>query len=494
MSNSDKIDSRFVYPAPPKWKSGQNQKLQGTELLTILPSTKSPTLYQFELTDMNSVLLFGPSTGFRVKCALQSKASETAADATYAAIPLADYAKVQLMPNWFEHLVKSVDVFNGHVQVKCDDVPRHVDPWLNTYLYSMMEKETKRYLFPEANNPARCVPGTTGGFPGTENSNWHNYSKQVLNKTTFDFRYVPTHVFPFFQQPDFGANGSRYPAAIPMSGVEKLTISINLREDTGCVFKKLGTDDEVAANKSVYRVVITSIELIVEEARLQSAFEKSITRRTGNLLFPGVTRFGLATSIPANILSHRIELPKLDFPEGIFIFALSDKVVGGQFNYGTDKKNIADNIFMPLNISNIDLTFNGVPLFVKSPNPGHVRDNHIAIRNMIDHLETPPFGVPQDPDLINFELIRDCGKDSNFPHVYLNLCPSRNETRLVPIMEDGKIINHPVEIHLNFKFQTGGATPGATYFIYVFYTDVCMIMDLKNKTILPFYKKVRSAY
>ena len=494
MSNSDKIDSRFVYPAPPKWKSGQNQKLQGTELLTILPFAKSPTLYQFELSDMNSFLLFGPSTGFRVKCALQSKASAAAADNTYAAIPEADYAKVQLMPNWFEHLVKSVDVFNGNVEVKCNDVPRHADPWLNTYLYSMMEKETKKYLFPEANNPSRCVPEPTGGFPATENSKWHTYSKQVLNKTTFDFRYVPTHVFPFYQQPDFGANGSRYPAAIPMSGVEKLIISVNLKEDTSGVFKKVGTDAEVEANKSVYRVVILGIELIVEEARLQPAYEKSVSRRTGTLLFPGVTRFGMSTSIPANLFTHRIELPKLDYPEGIFIFALSDKVVGGQYSYENDRKKITDNIFMPHNISNVDLTINGVPLYVKSPNAGHVKDNHVAIRTMIDHLETPPFGVPQDPDLINFELIKDGGKDSNFPHVYMNLCPSRNETRLVPIMEDGKIINNPVDIHVNLKFQFGGATAGATYFIYVFYTDVCMIMDIKNKSILPYYKKVRSAY
>ena len=492
MSHHDKIDSRFVYPTAPKWKSGQNQKLQGTEMLTILPTTKSQTLYQFELSDMNSILLFGPNTGFRVKCAIQSKATATAADTTYANVPETEYTKVQLMPNWFEHLIKSIDVFNGNTQVKCDDVPRYADTWLNTYLYSMMDKETKRYLFPEANNPARCVPGTSGGFPAAENGKWHEYSKQIFGKTTFDFRYVPTHVFPFFQQPDFGASG-RYPAAIPMSGLEKLTISINLKDDQSVIFKKLGTDEQIAANTKVYRVHIIGIELLVEEARLQSAFEKSITRRMAPLLFSGVTRYGMVESITPGLLSYRTELPKIDFPEGIFIFALSNKVIGGQFNYN-DVKNIEDKIFHAHNITNVDLTFNGVPLFVKSPNAGHIRDNFMAIRAEIDHLETPPFGIPQDPDLINFELIKDGGKDSNFPHIYMNLCPSRNETRLVPIMEDGKIINNPAELHVNLKFGGGGATAEASYFIYVFYTDVCMVMDMKNKTILPYYKKVRSSY
>ena len=492
MSNSNKVDSRFVYPTQPKWKSGQTQKLQGSEMLTFQPTTKSQTLYQFELSDMNSVLLFGPNTGFRVKCSIQAKA--TAADTDWDDVPADEYTKVQLMPNWFEHLIKSVEVFNGNAQVKCDDVPRYADTWLNTYLYSMMDKENKRYLFPEACNPARCVPPTKGGFPATEKGNWHEYSKQVFGKPNFEFRYVPTHVFPFFQQPDFGSNGTRYPAAIPMSGLEKLTISLNLKEDYDFIFKKIGTPTQITANTKVYKLDIVSIELLVEEARLNSAFEKSITRRTTPLLFSGVTRYGMVESITPGLLTHRTELPKLDFPEGIFIFALSNKVVGGQFNYGTDVTDITSKIFMPHNITNVDLTFNGVPFFVKSPNVGHLMDGFMTIRSMLEHLETPPFAFPQDPDLLNFELIKDGGKDSNFPHVYINLCPSSNETRLVPVMEDGKIVNFPGELFVNLKFGTGGATANATYFIYVFFSDVCMVMDLKNKTILPYYKKVRSAY
>lgn len=494
MSNSEKIDSRFIYPQPPKWKAGHTQKLQGSELITILPTTKSQTLYQFELSDMNSVLLFGPNSGFRVKCLLQAKATAAAADSTYAAIPAEDYTKVQLIPNWFEHIVKSVEIFNGNTQVKCNDVNLYADTWLNTYLYSMMDKETKRNLFPEANNPARCVPSVEGGFPATADSEWHKYSKQVFGKSSCEFRYVPTNVFPFFQQPEFGANGTRLPAALPMSALEKVTISLNLVEDYNIIFKKIGTEEEKAANTKVYRLVITAIELLVEEARLNSTFEKSVMRATKPLLYPGVTRYGMVESIPPGLLTHRTELPKLDFPEGIFIFALSNKVAGGAYNYSTDRTDLTRPIFMPHNITNVDLTFNGVPFFVKSPNAGHLRDNFVAIRNMIEHLENPPFGIPQDPDLVTFETIKDGGKDTNYPHAYIYMCPSRNETRLIPIMEDGKIINNPGEFYVNLKFGTGGATANATYFIYVFYSDVCMVLDTRNKTLLPFYKKVRSAY
>ena len=174
---SDKVDSRFVFANTPKWKQGQNQKLQSYEMLTILPSNKSPTLIEFELAHMNSVLMFGPNSGFRVQGAFEVKPKEDDPDTSFVEIPAAEYAKVVLMPNWFENLVKSVDVFHNNTQIKCDDVPRYADQFVNTYIYSRMDKEVRDYLFPEPHNPGRCVPLKKGGFSKEADSEWHEYSK-----------------------------------------------------------------------------------------------------------------------------------------------------------------------------------------------------------------------------------------------------------------------------------------------------------------------------
>ena len=142
----------------------------------------------------------------------------------------------------------------------------------------------------------------------------------------------------------------------------------------------------------------------------------------------------------------------------------------------------------------MDFTYNGVPLFIKTPNLGHLEDDFIAIRHMIDHKENPPFGIPQEPERVTWDSIRDGGINSNFPHAYINLCPSRNETRLIPVSEDGKVINTPGELFIHFKFTAAGAATNATYFIYLCFTDVNYILDMKMKTILPYYKNIRSAF
>ena len=491
---SEKIDNRFVYPQAPKWRGGLHQKLQGFETLTFQPTTKSPTLYEFVIDNLHSILLFGPTAGFRVKGVFEVKADAAAADSTFAAIPAADYATVALIPNWFETLVKSVDVFHNNTQLKCDDVPKYVDAYLNCYLNSMMDKEVKDYLYPEPHNPGRCVPIKKAGFTVAADSEWHEYSKLVYGKPNIEFRYVPLHTFPFFQQPEFGANGSKQPAAFPMALLEKVTIAINLKEDFSGIFRKIGTKTVVDANTKVYRFRIQSVELVVDEARLQPAYEKTFLKRTSPYLYPGVTRYGMVESIPAGLLAHRTELPKIDYPEAVFIFALSNKVIGGQYKYQEETRDPSDTIFLNHNIQQIDLTYCGKPLFIKQPNPGHIKDNLVAIRHMVDHKEKPPFGIPQNPELVTWESLRDGGANSNFPHVYLPLYPSTNETRIVPPMEDGKLINHPGELHINFKFGPGGALAGATYFIYLFYNDVTFVFDPRTHSFTPYYQKVRTGF
>jgi len=482
-------DARFVYDNPPRWQQGQHQKLQGTEFITIPASSKSSTLYEFELPNSNSVFLFGPLSGFKVKAVFEQKLDGAT---QYTAITADQYAKVQLQPNWFENLIKSIDVFNNNASVKCDDVPRYADHVLNTYLYANMDPEVKDYLAPNPHHPARCAPVKQVGFPSAANSEWHEYSKHVFGKPSFEFRYVPMFVFPFFQHAYFGASGGKLPNALPMALLEKLRISISMKEDFKCILKKVGTDPD--QNKTDYRFRIISIDLVVEEARLQNQFEKLYTKKSGPIYFNGVTRYGRVENIAIGTLSYRTEIKNIDYPEGIFIFALNKKVIGGEFTYEDVTNPGTSPVFVNTNIESVDVTFNGLPLAVKVPNIGTIRDQTIEIKSLIDHREAPPFGIPQDPHILNMTQVIEAGEKTNYPHVYLNLCPSLKETRLIGIGDDGKGINTPGNLELNIKFKPPSGSTDATYYIYLFHTDINMILDPRTKSLTPYYKRVRPSY
>ena len=292
------MDSRFVYADWPTWKNGIKQGLQGTELITIQPTNKSPFLYEYELPT-NSVLLFGPLSGFIVKGIFQSK-KKAEGDATYDSIAGEKTSSVALQPNWFEHLIKDIRVFHGNNAINAHDVPRGADPFLNTYLYAHMYKDIKKYLFPESPNPGHCVGTLEKDWSLTdENSVWRQYGSQVFGDKTVVFRYIPPFLFPFYQQTNFCVDG-RPPAALIMPLVQKMTISLQFKDNFSGIFMA------AAADLNKYRFKIESIELVVEEARLNPVFEKRILSEKRTIAYPGLSRFAMSENVPASAPNHRV--------------------------------------------------------------------------------------------------------------------------------------------------------------------------------------------
>ena len=236
----NKIDSRFVYADPPKWRQGQKQFLWGCEYLTILPTTKSSTLYEFELP-VGSTLLFGNQTGFFVKGTFEYK-DAAAADTAYEMVPAADAANVALMPNWFEHLLKDPQLYHGNMPLNPHDVPRYSDAFLNSYLYANMYPDTKKCLFPEPMSPGHCVGNDVEDFSLTAaTSVWQKYAALVFGQRKLEFRYVPLHMFPFMQQTNFCTDG-RPPAAVPLPVLQKMTIQLPFKESHAGIFLKPATN------------------------------------------------------------------------------------------------------------------------------------------------------------------------------------------------------------------------------------------------------------
>lgn len=476
---SDKIDSRFIYNDPPKWKQGQKQFLWGSEYVTIPPTTRSPTLFEFELP-VGSTLLFGNLTGFYVKGSFEVKEADTA-DTTFATVAASAGADVALIPNWFEHLLKDPQIYHGNMPLNPHDVPRYSDAFLNSYLYAYMYKETKKCLFPEPSSPGHCIGHVADDFKLTEDTTkWRKYASNVFGSRKVSFRYVPMHMFPFMQQTNFCTDG-RPPAALPLPVLQKITIQLPFKENQAGIFMKPST------NTKEYRFKIDSIVLVAEEARINPTMERSFLNQKGLLHFAGLTKFAMTENVSSGVQQHRLRFQDVPQPEGLFIFALPKTALSGEYK----TTEVTAKIFKNHNIQNIDVQFNNMPLAIKSPNFGNVRRNIIELKQLMDHYEYPPFGVLQDPEFISLENVKNGAEDTAFPHVYIPFCPSGKETRIVPIGADGQVVNKNGDLDITLDFGTTGAAD-ATYLAYIFYTDVNLILDMNSKTFFPMYKKSKA--
>jgi hypothetical protein len=336
-------------------------------------------------------------------------------------------------------------------------------------------------MFPEACSPGNAVFTKKGDWGTAANGAWHNYSKTIFGKEECSVRYIPLHVFPFFQQKNFMIDG-KPPNALPMSLLNKLQIRITFTDNFDHIFRKL------AGNTKMYSLKFSDVKLVYEEARLSPAFERSFLNTKRLLPFSGVTKFAVSENVPAGTFSHRLRFQDIYMPEGVFIFALPKEVVGGQFKYSTST---SDQVFSNHNIEKVDLAFGGLPFQLKAPRIGDIEDDIIEIKMLIDHLEYPPFGMLQDPKHLTYETIQKGCANTPYPHVYINLTTTGNETRLVPLSDNGAIINRQSDLDIVLNFGTGGATTGVNYFIYIFYTDVNIVLDMKNLRFKPQYNRLR---
>jgi len=101
-------------------------------------------------------------------------------------------------------------------------------------------------------------------------------------------------------------------------------------------------------------------------------------------------------------------------------------------------------------------------------------------------MTAPPFGMTMDPDKITLANIQDGGKDTPYPHVYVNFCNYGNKTRIQPVA----FPIHPNderELEVNLIFGPGGSTRDVTYIIYYFYTDNNLILNLPKQTSNVFF-------
>ena len=460
---------------------GQEPEKPGTargEILTIQPTTSSPEVYEYDLPG-NSLMLFGPASGFLVKCLFEY---QDEADKLWKPIPKSEATKLAIQPNWFEHLIKDVGVFQNNTRLNCHDVPRSADPIINTYLFAHMHPETKKYLFPEPHNPGNGIPVKKADFAmDVATSTWRKYSEKIFSNPRVLFRYIPTFTFPFYQQANFCVDG-KPPAVIPMPLVGKMTVSVYFKDAMDNIFM------QPADNTTKYRLRIENMDLIVEEARCKSTFEKHFLSGRKQFFYEGMMRIALAENISTSDLNHRCRFQGVAMPEGIFICALPKKAINGTYKCALPKQVV----FEKHNIKGLVVRYGNMPLAMKYPKYGDIRQHIIEIKSFLEHSENPPFGVLQDPAVINYESIYEGADDTAYPHIYMNLCPSGKETRIVPIGdESGQATGQTQDLEIDIAFNEGGATASVTYMVYIFYSDVNMVFDMNLRQFHQYYNRLR---
>jgi hypothetical protein len=468
-------ETRFVSAPLPSWREGAKQKILGSDYNVYEPSPKLtdefPSQLEFELSS-NQAWMFGPMSRFFVEGVFQSKAP---AAATWTPVTAAEYEKVVVIPNFWDALIKGIDVFNGNVKITTSDEAKYVVAHLNAYLYAMMDPLAKKLLCPELCHPGNGVPTKVKGWSAVEadGDEWQKYSKLIFTGGEINFHYIPLHVFPLYQQSNYLVDGN-VPTSLPMPNLDKFTIRITFVDKQDGIFKAIGTNDKM------YRFKLVKFDLMIEQARLSSAFEKSFFSKNQRIAYSGLTKIMRSETINAASTTYKCHIPSVPLPESIFIFALHKNILSGNYTY---KTNTDLNVFVPHNIKSFSFFYDGKTYAIKEPNFGDVNLASMEVKSLIDHMYSPPFGMLQNDKLLTLASVHEGGINTPYPHVYINLTNFGDKTRIVPLLTDGSIVSKFGDIDINLTFASvGGSATNANYIVYLSYTDVNTILDVKTNS------------
>jgi len=463
------LDEQFEFARMPDWKdSGKRQKILGSDFVTYEPSSKveeSPTQIDFELK-CDHIWLANPNMRFKVSGIFQEKETQNAAN--WTPVGSDEYKIMSVAPNFLDHLIKRIDIFHGNRMLVFADEGRYISPFLNTYLYYAMSKIQKKKLFIKNADSGLGVPSLSAKWTMADGSQWFDYSQKIFKVRGLDMDFVPIHVPPFWQGTNYNLHGQEQ-NAIPMPILDKLMVRITFHDKHDHIFCRALT------NLKVYRFAFTKFDLVVEQVRAGPTLRSNFLSRKQFLPFRGVTRVVHTETITAALPVYKAKIQNTPFPEGLFIFALPKEVLSGGWTWkGTN------DIFSQHNIININLSYGDNPMFPRDLHIGCFDKEVIEYKTFFDYLNAPPFGLEMEKDLVTLANIH--GKNTPYPHIFMNLCNYGDKSRIIPYEKDGSIISQPHDLDLIVTFGTGGATTDVVYVVYMYWTDTNIILETSSKS------------
>ena len=469
-------DARFEYDPLPNWRGGTKQMLHGSEYVVLengYQFTAGTSPHQIELEfEVKRPIIFDTMTRFVVEGYFESKDVEE--DSPWIKCAAAEYSEVAVHPNWWEMLIRNMEVFHGTYVVKCHQEPFYAPSYLNMCLYWQMDTALKKLLCAEECHTGNAIPKKKGGWSLDANSDWHNYSKHIFTGNNFKFNWTPLFFFPFYQGSNF-VYDEVPPRAVPLNLVGKVSARFTFKDKFGDIFRKKN------GNAKSYRFNLARFETAVEEAILNVGEEKKLySLNKKNLLsFVGVTKNCKPENIPPGVFNHTCRFTGVAFPESIFIFAMPRAVTGGTHKY----EDVTPNgpFYSDHRIEEVKIQFEDMSFSATEPHFGTIRDDFVDMKSMFDHVKNGPFGLFTNSEVITRANVSNGFENTDFPHVYISLLASGNRTRLVPLGNDGSAINKNDDLAISLKFSADSVANNMVYFFYLCYTDVNMTLDLKAK-------------
>jgi hypothetical protein len=146
----------------------------------------------------------------------------------------------------------------------------------------------------------------------------------------------------------------------------------------------------------------------------------------------------------------------------MFIFAVPKGVLKGKYTYD---QNLDGNVFSKHNLRKVHFTFGGHSFFLDSIDVGDFCNDIIEKKLFYDYLTSPPFGMTMDQNKITQENIVSGGKNTPYPHVYINFCNYGNKSRILPVVDDGSILQNKRDLEVVLTFDEKGAPNNIVFYV-----------------------------
>ena len=480
-------DLRFEFGGAPLWRKGGKQVLQGTDFIKMesnhhMYDRPLKLNWQFKSP---LPLIFDWNSRFCVEGEFQTR--ETEADAWQSCTPN-ESANVMVQPNWWGILVKKLELFDcGGSLVHQHNEPFHVRNHLEQFLYWGMDPVLKKQLCSEESHPGYSIPNKKGDwtFNTSETaSSWQKYSKSIFVSGPIKFHWNALFFFPFYQGSNHMYDQNRQPRCLPTPYSGDLRLEMLLQHDTSTIFKKRGeipAEGEQAAVPGCtkeYRFHLEKVDLICEQARLNPMIEKKLFKSTQKVLhYFGVTKNVRAETISANTSRFQSKFENVLMPESVLIYALPRSVTGDLYKFSD--WNGTEPFFCKHNINSVSFAYGQMPLSESVPNFGTINDDFADLKRLTEYEKSPPFGLKFAQKRITRANIKNGWGDTDFPHIYVNLCPSGTDSRILVKAES--LPPKKQDFTVTMSFPGEGSVPNVSYIVALIYTSTNMQFDLKEK-------------
>lgn len=488
-----KLRKRAMTPTPSaaaSWRTIKHQTSLGSDFVKIEPSGSWPTklnCLEFEIPN-NKVFKFNTKSFFEVSAVLKRYVSETPASGGDPVLHwrpcelVTDWDQFVLAPNWFDFLIKKIDLVCGNETVSAHNIPPNVLPLVNTLLYNYMDKNVKALVASNPAHPAHCMPQ-----PSTSSEKWKDYyTLLVASQNGFKFQWIPLNVFPFSQNLNHCLNGPQQ--LLPTGHFEKMYIRIYFVEDFNIIFKH-----KVDADKANYKLELTNMNLWLEEEKLSP----SVHIPKGKLSFPGHSLSCQYETIPAGETVFKTRFLKTAMPQQLVILAIDKSILPGQFDYRDAVLDETHQYLKKSNLKSINLIYNGHEIASKVPNFQYFNAGFLSTCILKDTLEKNGLlSMKVDPTHITYANCQDEFGNTPFPfNVVDYTLQDGTQSRVYPsyVSAVNNIYSHNEAIEINLNFYPSGAPANVVFLFILMYFGKALQYEVPRNQFVNMFSNLKTA-